>query len=318
MEVPLMNRTRRLALVLGLALLVPSPARAADPTVRLGGYVQARETLRGGDGSLTATLNRARLSADARLDSTFTARVQAEFAAAVSGGGTAVQLRDAYVRAERGAWSAQAGQFKTPMTREYLLSISLLETPDRAIVVDSLATKRDVGIQVGFAPLDGFDVALGVFNGEGQNVAANRDSSLLLVGRLAVRPVAGVAFGVSGATYEGDSTRAGAEVELAAHGGWLRAEAIAQEVDGRDRRDAGWYVLAGYRVRPSWSIVARREGLRRPALEASRSRHRATTLGLLWEPAGGRIRGWLDWVERAAGQDPARSHAWIAQLQAKF
>jgi hypothetical protein len=307
-----------LALVLGLALSSSSRSAAAAPSVDVGGYVQARETLRGGDGSLTASLNRARLSADARLDSTFTARVQAEFAGGASGGGTAVQLRDAYVRAERGAWSAQAGQFKTPMSREHLLSISALETPDRALVVDSLATRRDVGVQLAFSPRPSFDVALGLFNGEGQNVAVNRDSNLLLVGRLAMRPIEGLAFGLSGATYAGDSTRAGAEVEIAAQGAWVRSELIAQEVDGRDRRDEGWYVLAGYRVLPSWSVVARREALHRPALDASRSRHRSTTLGLLWEPPGGRVRGWLDWVEREAGQEPAITHAWIAQLQAKF
>ena len=56
----------------------------------------------------------------------------------------------------------------------------------------------------------------------------------------------------------------------------------------------------------------------RPALNAERSRYRATTLGLLWEPPGGHIRGLLDWVERAAGQDPAISHTWIAQIQGKF
>lgn len=296
---------------------VPSACPAAEPTVGLGGYVQARETLRGGGGSLTATLNRARLSADARLDSTFTARVQAEFAASGSGGGTAVSLRDAYVRAERGPWSAQAGQFKTPMTREYLMSISTIETPDRALVVDSLATKRDIGLQVGFAPLDALDVAAGVFNGEGQNVAVNRDSSLLFVGRVAVRPVDGIAFGLSGATYGGDSTRAGAELEVAARRAWARAEVLAR-VDGGDRRDRGWYCLAGWRVLPAWSLVARREAFHRPALDAARSRSRATTVGVVWEPRGSRVRGLLDWVESDTGQSPVISHAWIAQLQARI
>ena len=301
-----------------LLLVVPAAAHAAEgPVVKWGGYVQARETLRPHSG-LTATLNRARLSADARLDSTISLRVSGEFAAAVAGGTSAVQLRDAYFRGVKNAWSAQAGQFKTPMCKEYIMSITALETADRAAFIDTLAPRRDIGVQLGWSPDPTIEAALGVFNGEGQNVTVNRDSTALVVGRITGRPIAGVSLGLSAAAYGGDSTRVGAELGLESHAAWLRSELIAQKIDGRERRDEGWYALAGYRVLPSWSLVARREHLLRPALNAARSRYRATTLGVMWEPAGGRIRGVLDWVEREAGQNPAKSHAWIAQLQGKI
>ena len=50
---------------------------------------------------------------------------------------------------------------------------------------------------------------LGVFNGEGQNITANTDSTLLWVGRATVRPVAYLTIGANVAAYGSDSTRYG-------------------------------------------------------------------------------------------------------------
>jgi hypothetical protein len=309
---------RALIVVPALLLAGVAGARAEEAaSSRWSGYVQARETLRQG-GVLSASLHRARLALDAKLPPGWSARVSAEYAASAAGGTSGVALRDGYVRGERGPWNLQAGQFKTPMGREYLMSIAAVETADRAAVFDTLAPRRDVGVQLGWSPNPEIEAALGVFNGEGQNVTVNRDSTVLVVGRVAGRLMPGVSLGLSSAAYGGDSTRVGFEFEVEARGARLRGEYLAQEVDGRERRDEGWYALAAYRVRPTWSLVARREHLLRPALDAGRSRYASTTLGVLWEPAGGRIRGILDWVERAAGQEPARRHAWIAQLQGKF
>ena len=313
--------TARFALLLAMAALFLAPAGVAAQadsasarpvSIKGTGYIQLRETARP-DAGLTATLNRARAGFDVQLPAGWSARITAEFS-----GSAGAQLRDGYVRWTKDAWNAQAGQFKTPMALESLTSLADVETPDRAAVVDSLSPRRDIGLQLAWSPDPSIEAFAGVFNGEGQNVTANRDSTVLVMGRVVVRPLAGVTLGLSGAAFGGDSARVGGELELAWRGGWLRAEAIAQEVDGRERRDEGWYALAGYRVFPSWSLVARQEDLLRPALPAARSRHRATTLGLMWEPSGGRIKGLLDYVERSAGQDPAKSHAWIAQIQGRF
>ena len=105
----------------------PAPAVIAAP--RLGGYVQERETWQSKVG-LTSTLNRVRLSADGPLPDRLTYRVTVELEAGGSARTAATpSLRDAYIR-----WTAndrlalQAGQFKTPFSRTYLTSITLLET----------------------------------------------------------------------------------------------------------------------------------------------------------------------------------------------
>ena len=307
------------ALAFGACAGMASSACAEeDPPLRWSGYVQVRETLRDGGGGLTASLNRARLTLNAALSPGWSAQVSAEYASSGSAGTGGFSLRDAYVRGEKNRWSVQAGQYKTPMTREYLISASAIETPDRAVVIDTLATKRDIGVQVAYALDTRLEVAAGVFNGEGQNVFANRDSAVLFVGRIVSSPVSGISLGASGASYEGDSTRVGLDVELKARGAWVRGEWLQQDADAGLGDQEGWYALAGYRVLPSWSVVARREDLLRPSLAEARSRYRATTIGVLWEPPGGRIRGLVDWIERSAGQAPDISHAWIAQLQGKF
>ena len=170
-------------------------ATAAKATVRVGGYIQARETYRS-DTKLTATLNRARFSADGSLPAGFTYRVLVEYEA----GGTAataasVSLRDAYVRWTRQAFSVTAGQYKTPFSPEYIMSITQVETADRAAVVDSIATKRDIGVMAQYTVGSYGTLAVGIFNGEGQNRIVNVDSSSLIVARIAARPIAFVTLG---------------------------------------------------------------------------------------------------------------------------
>src|SRR5580765_4495867 len=107
-----MRTIARLLTVSPLLALAAIPAHAQDPaakpagpTVKVGGYIQARETYRS-DTKLTATLNRARLSADGNLTAGFTYRVLVEYQA--SGTATAaasVSLRDAYIRWTRQAFS---------------------------------------------------------------------------------------------------------------------------------------------------------------------------------------------------------------------
>ncbi len=136
------------------------------PSIKVGGYIQARETYRS-DTKLTATLNRARLSADGNLTAGFTYRVLVEYQA--SGTATAaasVSLRDAYIRWTRQAFSVTAGQYKTPFSPEFIMSITVVETADRATVVDSIATKRDIGVMAQYT-LGGYGaVSLGVFSTE--------------------------------------------------------------------------------------------------------------------------------------------------------
>ena len=154
-------------------------------------------------------------------------RVQGEFRSGNVGTGRAsVSLQDAYVRYKPGALGIQVGQFKTPFTREFIASLADIETADRATAVDSLAPKRDIGIMADYAFGASATAMLGVFNGEGQNITSNADSSLLVVARVTGRPVPYVKIGANIADYGGDSTRFGVDASLEYLGATLKGEYI--------------------------------------------------------------------------------------------
>jgi Phosphate-selective porin O and P len=294
---------------------VVAPATAPS-SPKLGGYVQVRETVVRPTG-LSASLNRARLSGDGALPQHFSYRVLVECAS----GGTArtaatVALRDAYIRWSLAPWAVNAGQFKTPFSREYISSITVIETADRSTVVDTLAPKRDVGVMVEFVkPVAG--VWLGVFNGEGQNAVVNRDSTVLVVGRASVRPISQLTVAGSVASYGPDSTRWGADASIEQSGFLLRCEWLSQHKRDRARDDAGWFVLAGYRVVPWLQVIARQEDFQRPGIGVAR-RISATTGGLNLDLPGGRTRGIVDFVSREAGFPRVRTNSLVTQLQVKF
>ena len=288
----------------------------APPPPRLGGYLQMREAWQEPTG-LTASLNRVRLSADGSLPHAFGYRVLVEYESA-TGPRTAagVALRDAYVRWTHAPWSITAGQFKTPFSREYMTSITAIETADRSTVVDTLAPKRDVGVMGEWARPWG-SAALGVFNGEGQNATLNRDSTLLVISRLAARPLAELAVAGSVAAYGDDSTRYGGEASIERSGVLLRGEVIGQHRHGRGRDDLGWFILGGWRIAPWLQIIARREDFQRPSLGVAR-RISATTAGANLDLPGGRTRLLTNFVSRATGSPRVTRQAWISQVQLRF
>jgi phosphate-selective porin O/P len=292
-------------------------AASQGPAVRWSGYIQARETYRDGVG-LTASINRARLSAagDAAKDVTW--RVQGEFRTGSRGTGRAsVSLQDAFVRYDPGALGVQAGQFKTPFTREFITSLADVETADRAVAVDSFAPKRDIGIMADYDFGGDAMVMLGVFNGEGQNVTANADSSLLVVARATGRPLPFLSLGANLADYAGDSTRYGVDVSLGHEGATVRAEYLTQRRDGLEVDDKGWYALAAYRVVAGLQLVFRQEDFRRSAISAE-SRQRASTAGANFDFSGGKIRLMANYVSRKIGEPGVRRGTLIAQAQVKF
>jgi len=287
------------------------------PVVRWSGYIQARETYRD-DVGLTASINRARLTAAGNAAKDVTWRVQGEFRTGSVGTGRAsVSLQDAYVRYRPGALGVQAGQFKTPFTQEFITSLADVETADRAVAVDSFAPKRDIGIMADYDFGGGAMVMLGVFNGEGQNITANADSSLLVVARATGRPLPFLSLGVNVADYAGDSTRYGVDVALEHDGATLRGEYLSQRRDGLEVDDKGWYALAAYRVIAALQLVFRQEDFRRSAISAE-SRHRASTAGANFDFSGGKVRLTANYVSRKIGEPGVRRGTLIAQAQVKF
>ena len=242
--------------VVAWALANAGPAGAQPPAligVRLGGYIQARETFAEPTG-LSATLNRARLSADGSLPNHVTYRmlVELEAGATARAPGT-VSLREAIIRWTSAPYALQLGQFKAPFSREYLIPVPALETADFSAVVDSLAPKYEIGAMAEYA-LPSFGVWAGVFNGEGQNAGFNRDSTVLVVTRCSVRPLPQVTVAANVARGGPDSTRYGADLSLEQSGFLWRGEIIGQRKRGRSRDDFGWYLLGACRILP-WLIT---------------------------------------------------------------
>lgn len=276
--------------------------------------MQAREAFQDGPG-LTFTVNRARLAITGALKQGFSYRASFELAAP-SGTTASPSLRDAYIRWTRNWLVATAGQYKTPFSREFTTSLADLEVADRSFVVDSLATKRDIGIMA-----EGTDkwgaLALGVFNGEGQNVVVNRDSTQLVVGRGVFRPIAPVSIGGDIAIKSSTHRTMGAEANVDYRGAFLRGEYIADRVDGRERDDFGWYVLLGYRFLPWIQAVARDEDFERPTAGPARRLSRITG-GVNFDLPGGQTRAIVSYEGTKSGVNRTLTNLWLAQLQVKF
>jgi Phosphate-selective porin O and P len=295
----------------------PTGSAAAGPPVKLSGYIQAREVYQSKIG-VTSSINRARLAASGSLIPAVTWRIQGEFRTGSAGTGKAsVSLQDGYVRYAPRSWALQVGQFKTPFTREYYTSIADIETADRSTVVDSLAPKRDIGV-MGEYTYHRVSLWAGVFNGEGQNVTANTDSTMLGVGRVAVRVMPELSLAVNGARYFGDSTRYGIDAAYEGSRVTLKGEYIGQVRDavaGPD--DWGWYGLGAMFVIPAVQAVAKYEEFGRPSI-ATAVKNRAWTAGLNVYPSGRNLRVTFDYVSRKIGEPGVRKGRVLAQVQARF
>jgi hypothetical protein len=306
-----------LPVFIALPLLGQSPD-AMDPSpLKLSGYLQAREVYQSGSG-LTGSINRARLAASGALVDVITWRLQAEFRTGSVGTGRAsVSLQDAYVRYDPGKWAVQAGQFKTPFSREFITSLADIETADRSAVVDSLAPKRDIGL-MGEYNFRWLTVLGGVFNGEGQNVNANSDSTVLGVARVAVRPMSDLSVAVNAARYFGDSTRYGVDVAYEPGWGTLKAEYLGEHrgvAGGRD--DWGWYALGAVPLSRGVQLVGKFEEFARPAI-SSPVKTSTWTAGLNIYPVSRSLRLAFDYASRAVGEPGIRKGRVLAQVQAKF
>jgi hypothetical protein len=299
------------------ALAVGGSVSAAEIALpKLGGYIQARETWQQPT-RLSGSINKLRLTADGALPSRFSYRVMVSYEAATGKTAAGAVLRDAYVRWASAPWMLTAGQFKTPLSREFLTSITDLETADRSAVVDSLAPKWDTGVMAQYQPGPLLAASVGVFNGEGMNANVNRDSTVLVVGRLALRPIAQLDAAASLAAYGPDSSRYETDVSLSQAGLVLRGELLGQGRRGGSRDDLGWLVLASYRVLPWMRLVAREEDFQRPSLGTAR-RITATTAAVDLDLPGGGRRAIAEYLIRKSGPSHAAARSLLAQLQVKF
>ncbi|HET7599862.1 MAG TPA: porin [Gemmatimonadales bacterium] len=300
----------------------PAAAQSSDSAraapVRLSGYLQVRETYQARRG-LSASINRARLTAGGGFPVGVTWRIQAEFRTGAPGSdGSSVSLKDAVIRFARRGWGVQAGQFKTPFAREFITSLADIETADRSTVVDSLAPQRDIGLMADYGFRELATISVGAFNGEGQNVTSNADSTVLGVARVVVRPLAAVSVGANVARYFGDSTRFGMDASYEDRRAVARAEWLAQTRDRLDApEDDGWYALAGYFVVPTVQLVGKYERFAREAV-GPETRNRAWTAAANIYPWRRAIRVTLEYISRTTGEPGRRRGTGLAQVQARF
>lgn len=315
----------RATLALPAALLLVQSIQAqtsssAPPSVRLSGYIQGRETYQK-DIGIVGTINRARLTVAGGVVGNVTWRVQGEFRTGNVGTGRAsVSLQDAYVRWTHNALGVQLGQFKTHFTREFITSLTEVETADRATVVDSLAPKRDIGLMADYTFGGRVTISAGIFNGEGQNVTANTDSSALGVARVTYRPIPYLVLGANAARYFADSTRYGVDASVEAPWIIFRAEYIGQHRDiNGNEDDKGWYTLAAAPVRPWLQPVLKYEWFDRPGVApAGTLRNRAWTAAVNLFPWGRTTRLTLEYVSRKIGEPGVRRSLGLAQAQVIF
>jgi hypothetical protein len=301
------------------AAVAPTSSASPLPLPRIGGYVQAREFMQK-DVGLTALLNRVRFSITGALPARFSYGVLTEWQA-VAGARlpSTVSLREAIIRWSPAPLQVTAGEFKTPFTREYLIPVPELELADLAVAVDSLAPRYDVGIMGEYALGATANLAVGAFNGEGANTSSNRDSAVLLVGRLTARPIAQLSLGASGTRDGDDSLRWGVDAQAQHRGFVVRAEYLTRHVRGRDRAmdDFGWYVFESIRVVPRVQLLARQEDFQRPARGISR-RIRGLAYGANFDLAPNRLRLLLEMSRRVTGAQQLATDIYLAQIQARF
>jgi len=185
--------------------------------------------------------------------------------------------------------------------------------------VDSLAPKYDVGVQADYALGTLATFSAGVFNGEGANAVANRDSTVLLVGRATARLLPQLGVGASATRDGDDSLRWGVDLSAQQSGAVVRAEYVTRHVRGRDRGDDdfGWYVFEALRATPRVQLVARQEDFQRP-LRGTARRIRGAAYGANFEIAPNRVRLLLEFSRRISGAQQIRGDSYIAQLQAQF
>ena len=296
-----------------------TPAIPALPAPKLGGYIQAREIAQEHVG-VTAVLNRARFSIDGALPSKFSYRALVEMEASAGARSPAtVSLREAIGRWTPAPFTVTVGEFKTPFTREYLIPVPALEVADLATVIDSLAPKYDVGVSLDYALGAMATFTAGVFNGEGANATANRDSNVMWVGRVAARPFSQLGLGGSVTRDGNDSLRWSIDASAQQFGGVVRAEYVTRHKRGRDRGldDFGWYVLETFRATPRVQLVARQEDFQRPARGISK-RLRGLAYGVNYEIAPNKVRLLAEFVRRISGQKQTHSDAFLAQLQVQL
>ncbi|HEY3414413.1 MAG TPA: porin [Armatimonadota bacterium] len=324
--------------------VVPVTVKTA---VKLSGYAQARYTSSTGPSTGdTFEIRRLRLSLAGnpapKVDYALQVDLAGSSTAVTSVSGTTVKTgnvgKATLLDAAVGYTAAPlikltAGQFKVPFSQESLASDALLDTINRAQVVDKLvpgrdngSSGRDVGIQVSGQMLPAtdsgrFEYALGAFNGSGINIVDDNRSKDVAA-RIVWKPaVAGLSLGASqywgrkGSPYV-KRDRTGLEASFVRPRYGVKAEYI----QGKDAavKKRGYYVTGLLGVAHETQAVLRYEQLDLDTSVAGNT-GKTTTVGLnhfLSKDTLNRLQ--LNY-ERHSDQGPTvKEDQFLAQYQGAF
>jgi phosphate-selective porin OprO/OprP len=240
-----------LILITSLIVNLPSFARADDqtvqiqiPEVKVGGFIQVLFT--GYENAVDEfKVNRARVKVSGDLAEDIS------YALLLDAAATSILYR-AGIDLTYLKWAKlRLGQFKTPFSYEYLTSSSKRDTIYLSKVVDNLASKYDIGLQIS-GDWSYFGYALGVFNGEGRNEPdANNNKDM--IGRIIFKPIKGLELGAS--HCEGRSgvvrlnkDRTGGYLAFIHDPLSIKGEYIYAKDDSLTRY--GWYAQLAFKVIP--------------------------------------------------------------------
>lgn len=176
----------------------------------------------------------------------------------------------------------KAGLFKAPFSYEYLTGAAAIDFVNRSPVVNQLAPKRQLGLQLQGMMADGrFKYSAGMFNGNGFGPNENDDNQFLYVARLETNSGLGSDLGdgfVMGlnASYEqsetatsgagllsqvdGEQLLLGADTRISYKEMMLAGEFIYSTINadfGAEYNPFGYYVTGGYFVTPKTQLLAR-------------------------------------------------------------
>jgi len=220
-------------------------------------------------------------------------------------------LLDAYAEYSAAPeWGLRMGQFKAPMSRQFLISASQKEFVEDSIASEEFKQDRDIGVMAVGAPAGGvFEYQVGVFNGSGKNKPQD-NTELLYMARAVFNPLGPVPFQESdvgwtesprlsvgaagsfnavelpGATetdpsVSADRYAAGGEIAFywqglfaTAEGYWRRDAAEG----GGEKDELGGYAQAGYFLVPRHLEVGARGAVMREDMDESGAD--------LWEAGG--------------------------------
>ena len=298
------------------AKLAGQAAAPAPGAPKVACYVQGRFQSIGD--SAIFFLRRVRLGVQGNLTRWASYKVQGELRSGGTGVNAAtLSATDLYVALTHGPWTATIGQSKTPLSVEFIRSSTVLELPERSMVVDSLSPNRDVGAKVEWNPPGPVSLQGGVFNGDGINRAANRDKRFLYMGRAVVKAAKGAYVGVSAAAKPDTTTW---DAEAWAERGRLavRGEFLAQHRYAVDVTTLGWYALGAYGVVPKRLQVVGRLQQFDPNDRSGSDRVTGYTGGAQYFFTGDDLKLQLEYTVLGEQGPAVGNNRFLLQLQGRF